>query len=223
MLKRFNYVLKSQRRNYSELKGSQPTKARFDRTLVKPSIVLIVFGSVLINFMDQQKKTTELERRYSLKINILKDLVHRVKENNEVDIDIKEELKLVNKLFNRTTIGEQPILDEDTAKIRILTEQEQLSESYVRDSLNHKYNEDSLEILFKNIMNDLNKEPNECKNDQLYISEKEIVTNKIVLAAEVEQEKKNCTYKPETSQHIIVDNPGDYTASAEETTIPKFL
>lgn len=227
-------------RLYSQnLSAQRPKKSRFDKSMIKPAIVLIVFGSMLTNVMEQQKKNSELERRYSLKLKILRDLIDRVKKENDTSFDPEEELRLVNKIFDRYETSKFVKLEEEATKARELTQRKDYSRKDIIDSLNFKSDqeeEESLQALFNDIMKDIEEtgqplkgeEKQEGKNSnssspQQPSPKEEIVTDRKVLAQEAEKEKERLQYKLNTKSHVIVENPGEYASAAEENKVSKFL
>ncbi|SCU78531.1 LAMI_0A04940g1_1 [Lachancea mirantina] len=205
-------------------------KSRFDKTMLKPAIAILLFGSVLTSVMDQQKKNAELERRYKLKIGILEDLIERAHQDKTISFDVKEELRLVNKLFDRfERFGQGLDQGNDTALISTVTESQNFPRDEVIQNLNsgpsNAIKDESLQDLFASIMKDVNMEdttPAEKQPRQSDIKQ-DIVTDQQALAFEAEQEKKSIKYKAPTDVHVIVEQPGEYSTAAADHQVSKFL
>ncbi|CEP62190.1 Ina22p LALA0_S04e09868g [Lachancea lanzarotensis] len=236
-------------RGYSSQKGGDNVatgkKARFDKSMLKPALVVVLFGSMLTSVMEQQKKNAELERRYSMKLGILRDLTSKIRNNEIVDVD--QELALVNKLFERFERSKHILLEEEAAKIREHNEMAgDLSHQDMISRLNGQKNSDqddaSLRDLFRDIMKDIDDDstlnsqaPNKTKGEGedspnnvtetpvLSSGDSRIQTDAEVLTREALHEKERLKYKPATDSHVIVEKPGDYSTSAEDHKVSKFL
>ncbi|SCW00854.1 LAFE_0C13476g1_1 [Lachancea fermentati] len=239
MLKTTIRFLNRNVRTYAtKIAPNAPQKSKFDKSMVKPAVVVILFGSVLTNLMEEQKSMSEMERRYHLKIDILKDMINKVKVEGDSSIDIAEELKLVNKSFERFENSKLTDLEREAQRVRERADKNSYSKNSVINSLNSRLEDESLEDLFKEIMQDIDREgdileptmPSQShvkqtkqSNAEDIVAKGDIVTNAKRLALEAEKEKRSLSFKPSTDAHVIVENPGDYSTAAEEQKVSKFL
>ncbi|SCU88647.1 LAME_0E00650g1_1 [Lachancea meyersii CBS 8951] len=226
--------------------ASAAQKSRFDKSMLKPALIVVLFGSMLTSVMEQQKKNAELERRYALKIGILKDLMVKV-QNNEV-VDIGEELALVNKLFDRFEQSKYVLLEEEASKIRehnekagILTHEQMTSRLNGGKSVD---DDASLRDLFRDIMKDVDDDGKtlgstpatletsadanipvqKTKSSPVpALGESGIHTDSDFLTQNAQNEKERLKFKPATDSHVIVETPGDYSTSAEDREVSRFL
>lgn len=213
---------------------SQPasggSKRGFDRSMLKPALIVVVFGSMLSHVSNQQKLSAELDRRYELKMNILRKLISRAKEG-DISFNVDEELQLVNKLFSRYSKSGNVSFEEEAEKIRKSSDSNKYSEKALLDSLNSSRNpleEESLEDMFKSIMNEVNdtSRPLLKKSETIVVpphDENEIVLNKKFLEEQAKREVELQNYTPSTDVHTIVDIPGELSVAAKDTEIKSFL
>ncbi|SCU94457.1 LAFA_0F21946g1_1 [Lachancea sp. 'fantastica'] len=228
-------------RNAGENAVSGRKSSRFDKSMLKPALVVILFGSMLTSVMEQQKKNAELERRYSLKLGILRDLISKVQKDELVDVE--QELALVNKLFQRFERSKYVLLEEEAAKVREhnevagdLNRQDMISR--LNGQKNPDQDEASLRDLFRDIMKDIDddsglkpqmraKEEHSSENsahtENSQLEDSRIQTDAEFLTREALNEKERLKYKPSTDSHIIVETPGEYSTSAEDHKVSKFL
>ncbi|SCU99505.1 LADA_0H20186g1_1 [Lachancea dasiensis] len=213
--------------------------SKFDKSMLKPALVVVLFGSMLTNVMEQERKNEEMENRYALKIQILRDMICRVEKNEKVDPD--QELMLVNKLFQRFLKSEFVGLEEDASRVR---DSVKPKENTIKRLNGMKASDDdmtSLRDLYEDIMKDVNNEelslpaetvaapklpemvPQITNSSSEPSSDSTILTDKAALAKEAEAEKERLKYKPETGTHVIVENAGDYSGSADDMKVSKFL
>ena len=204
-------------------------RSKFDKTMIKPALVVIIFGSVLTNVTEQKQKYFELERRYSLKKDILNNLIKRVNKN-DIAFQIDDELSLVNKLFNKYDQSKQTEINTSLTDIYNSSSDEQFSESRILYNLNGnniKGKEEDLDDLWKIILEDMNKDPDEIKHVDIDIKDLEsdgnIITDRNFLSDEAKREKQRSIYEPKTDVHVIVENPGELSTAASDTKISKFL
>ncbi|EDO15716.1 hypothetical protein Kpol_1073p2 [Vanderwaltozyma polyspora DSM 70294] len=123
---------------------------RYDTTLIKPVLVVLFFGSVLSAVTDQQRNVSELKRRYNLKLDILNNLLTRIKAHNDYNFDLAKELFLVDKLFTRSN-NWNSIIDKTPSTTN------DYSSKTILDSLNGSTNTDqSLDDLWNSIINEVN-------------------------------------------------------------------
>lgn len=219
------------RRLYAQVSAlpGETKKSRFDKSMIKPALVVIIFGSMLNHVSNQQKRNAELERRYDLKIHILNELIERAMKG-DTDFDLSEELMLVNKLFSRHVSSKYASVGEEAGKLRNFYESQAYSEKEVLDSMNSttgSKEEESLDELFKGIMeqaNDVVPIKNKQKQDTKSLhSSEEIVANKDILMNDAKIEMDLLNYKPSTDVHLIVETPGEVSSAAKDTKVTKFL
>lgn len=217
-------------RLYSQPASGGSKRRGFDRSMLKPALIVVVFGSMLSHVSNQQKHSAELDRRYELKMNILRKLISRAKEG-DISFNVDEELQLVNKLFSRYSKSGNVSFEEEAEKIRKSSDSNKYSEKALLDSLNSSRNpleEESLEEMFKSIMNEVNdtSRPLQKKSETIVVpshDENEIVLNKKFLEEQAKREVELQNYTPSTDAHTIVDIPGDLSVAAKDTEIKSFL
>ncbi|CAR21828.1 Ina22p [Lachancea thermotolerans CBS 6340] len=234
--------------SFPHASSKNPGNSKFDKTMLKPALVIVLFGSMLTNVMEQQKRNSELERRYGMKLGVLQDLIDKVKHGEDSSIDIDKELALVNKLFERFEISKYVELEEEASKVRKLNDQaDVISQNEIAARLNGKKpvdDETSLRELFRDIMKDIDDIPvarneeskqhdskvvSSDQNKAIYqvemktVPESEIQTNERVLTEEAKNEKQRLKFRPATDSHVIVENPGEYSTAAEDHKVSKFL
>lgn len=208
--------------------SSRQAKSKFDNSIIKPIIVVVMFGTMLSNVMNQQRLAGEMERRYLLKMEILKDLIQKAKKG-EGNINVQEELKLVNKLFERTKKAR--VLDDTEAeKLSQISSSQNYSEAEVLRSMNSStraLEKESLDDVLKSIMDEISDESKlTTRKSNLPPKQQqsgELITDKDALKEKGEYEREILQYKPSTDVHLIVKNPGDLSSAAEDTKISKFL
>ncbi|CCC69499.1 hypothetical protein NCAS_0C05090 [Naumovozyma castellii] len=213
--------------------GISPTaekKSKYDRSLWKPITWVIIFGSLLTSITNQENKYRELERRYNLKINVLKDLIGRVHLGDR-DFQIEDEMRLVNKLFDHAA-GKDEKFDDvvDTLRVKDKSGATLYSSDQVLMGMNRKSlimskqlpaEEDSLEAVLKSILNDINTDEPVSEPSQDMIEG--IITDKKQLEKEKIKEEEILNYVPDSRHHLIAEKAGDITDVAKETKISKFL
>ncbi|AQZ16437.1 YIR024C [Zygosaccharomyces parabailii] len=213
-------------RVYSQI-SPRPTKtSRFDRTIIKPLLVVILFGTMLTHVTNQQRLAGEMERRYFLKIEILKDLIERAREG-DTKINVQEELKLVNKLFERTSEARE-LNSREAEKLQEISSSQNYSEKEVLQSLNRSpraLEKESLDDLLKSIMDEISDAPKQPipRKTSPKPNSNEVIVDKDVLKEEAKYERELSQYKPSTDVHLIVENPGELSSAAEDTKVTKFL
>ncbi|CCK73430.1 Ina22p NDAI_0G04450 [Naumovozyma dairenensis CBS 421] len=198
-------------------------KVKYDRSVLKPILLILAFGSLLSAVSDKEREYNELERRYQLKIKILEELIERV-ESGDTDFRIDEELKHVNRLFLNSN---KSVFLNDVKRLR---EEEKAApgKGFVNTVVNEK--EETLDDVLKSIMDEINDATVEGGDKSNYLSREhevntneEIIKNKYRLEKLKEKEKKILEYIPETKTHIMTENVGDFTDAAKDNDIPKFL
>lgn len=200
----------------------------FDKSMVKPALAVVVFASVLSHVSNQQNLNAELDRRYELKISILKKLIERAKQGDR-DIDVNEELKLVNKLFARVSGSKTIDFEDEAARVRKYSESRPYTEEMIIKSLNGstEENEDeSLEDVWKGLLDGLDgKKPvtQPLPTESSPHEREQIVVNKKMLDELARKEAELLNYTPSTDAHTLVANPGELSAAAKDTEVTKFL
>lgn len=213
-------------RLYSQFAPRPGKSSRFDRTIIKPLVVVIVFGTMLTHVTNQQRLAGEMERRYFLKIEILKDLIERAREG-DTNINVQEELKLVNKLFERTSEARE-LNAREAEKLQEISSSQNYSEKEVLQSLNRSpraLEKESLDDLLKSIMDEISDEPKQPipRKSSPTPNSNEVILDKDVLKEEAKYERELSQYKPSTDVHLIVESPGELSSAAEDTKVTRFL
>ncbi|CAR30718.1 hypothetical protein ZYGR_0P00200 [Zygosaccharomyces rouxii] len=218
-------------RFYSQVSASATSKqanSKFDKSIIKPILVVIVFGTMLSHVMNQQRLAGEMERRYVLKMEILKDLIERARKG-EINIDVQEELKLVNKLFERNKEA-RFLNDKEAEKLSQISSSQNYSEAEVLQSMNNStraLEKESLDDLLKSIMDEVSDEPKSSarKSNPKPKQQQsgEFITDRDTLREKAEYERELLQYKPSTDVHLIVENPGELSSAAGDTKVSKFL
>lgn len=196
-------------------------EGRYDKSLLKSALWVLVFGSVLTNVLDRKKQYEELERRYSLKISILNDLIVKVR-NGERNIDFKEELRLVNKLFSTDkSLNDTPLIASE--RVSKLVRKKPTAEREIRDN-----EEETLEDIWNGILKDL--EDDKVKNKieprntfPEHSADGDIITESDLLRQKTNEEDELRKYVSNTSHHVIVENAGDLVNAPNDSSISKFL
>lgn len=213
-------------RLYSQIAPRPVKTSRFDRSIIKPLLVVIVFGTMLTHVTNQQRIAGEIERRYFLKIEILKDLIERAREG-DTNINVQEELKLVNKLFERTSEARE-LNAREAKKLQEISSSQNYSEKEVLQSLNRSpraLEKESLDDLLKSIMDEISDDPKQPipRKTSPEPNSNEVILDRDVLKEEAKYERELSQYKPSTDVHLIVENPGELSSAAEDTKVTKFL
>lgn len=213
-------------RLYSRPASGGSRSRGFDKAMIKPALIVIVFGSMLSHVSNQQKLNAELDRRYELKMNILRKLISRANEG-DTNFDVSTELDLVNKLFDRSSKSSSAGYDAEAGKSRQNADIGRIPEETLLNSLNNRIDpleEESLERILENLMNEVNDTPAAAQEQpKLVDEESDIVKNKKFLEKQAERETRLLDYVPSTDAHTIVDTPGELSVAANETEIKKFL
>ncbi|CAI4064972.1 hypothetical protein SKDZ_09G1860 [Saccharomyces kudriavzevii ZP591] len=197
--------MKMAARTVTSASTSVKSKSRYDKTMNKPLLLVMVFGSILNAGIVEKRKTNDMERKYHLKVDKLKELIQRVHDNNgKVDFNADDELKLVNlclEIVNRN----QPTMEEDKNDIMIPKEE-------------------SLEEIWQSIIEEAKKEVmeptsiNDAKNKDGIVTDLGLLKNLKNSKKEDEQVYLNGDI------HMIMNKPGDLNEIAKENVkMPKFL
>lgn len=217
---------------------AQPGRTQFDKSMLKPALVIIIFGSMLSHVSTQEKRHAELERRFDLKADILSELIERAK-NGDTDFDVDKELSLVNKVFSRYEKSQNIDISEEATKLRNVYDTQTYSRKEVLESLNSSTGateEESLDDLFRSIIEEVDETSANRKHTgeisiKLEKSQRDtqvenadgIIMDKRILNEEAAKENDSKEYEPSTEIHLIVENPGELSEVAKETKVTKFL
>ncbi|CAD6620100.1 CEI_1a_G0027290.mRNA.1.CDS.1 [Saccharomyces cerevisiae] len=180
-------------------------KSRFDKTMIKPLLLVMIFGSILNAVIAEKRNTIDMERKYKLKLDKLKELIRRVHDNNgKVDFDADDELKLVN--LRLGIIGKNATaMKEDETDIVVPKEE-------------------SLEEIWQSIIDEVKKEVIEKTPDTGVENKEGIVTDLNVLKDLEKSKKEDEKVYLSGDVHMMMNQPGDLNAIAKEhDKIPKFL
>ncbi|KAL6940871.1 hypothetical protein ACO0QE_004789 [Hanseniaspora vineae] len=145
------------------------------------------------------------------------ELIKKAQTTGQTVFDLEKEFKLIDKMFERSDKF------SFSPKIPNAKETSPLTEE----------TEEDLSKLFSDIMKDADKSTEELQEEQLAnsialkgedINADEIVTNKDYLHQENQIEQNIMkSYKADTSQHILVENSGDYANAPTTSKVKKFL
>ncbi|AJR49262.1 CDA_G0027320.mRNA.1.CDS.1 [Saccharomyces cerevisiae] len=180
-------------------------KSRFDKTMIKPLLLVMIFGSILNAVIAEKRNTIDMERKYKLKLNKLKELIQRVHDNNgKVDFDADDELKLVN--LRLGIVGKNATgMKEDETDIVVPKEE-------------------SLEEIWQSIIDEAKKEVIEKTPDAGVKNKEGIVTDLNVLKDLEKSKKEDEKVYLSGDVHMMMNQPGDLNEIAKEhDKIPKFL
>ncbi|CAG59186.1 uncharacterized protein GVI51_F06369 [Nakaseomyces glabratus] len=190
-------------------------KSRFDKSVVKPLLVLVVFGSVLTNVMEERRKYSDMERRYQLKINKLEELIERANVG-EKNLDIAAELKIIDALFK--------------------VSQNQRYTGIIGNTKHHngpstplkskQDNEESLEDIWQELVSSLEEDELKLKREQELNKAKlsnELVTDKQLLKEQKKKEELEKNLVPSHATHTIVSTPGEVSEAAKDTSLKRFV
>ena len=102
LVPRCNRLLSTTAKPVTTKKGKA---CKLDKSLVKLFIWIVLFGSLLTHVADRRHRLEDMERRCSLKADILRELTERVRggDTNITKEYIEQELKLVNRMFAEDT------------------------------------------------------------------------------------------------------------------------
>jgi hypothetical protein len=182
--------------------------------------LIILLGSQLINVMNAQKSLQDLERRYELKIGKINEIVARL-ERGESGVNVDDELKLVNMMFERQSHG---------GKLKLGREYE-VSDSVSEPSTHEELlkEEDFMKLL--GLHEDIDENGNLKKNKKeggdkaraMIDGSKVVITDQEEIREQTDMQKKLVGFKVEPERHLIVEKPGDYIDAAKDTKLSKFL
>ena len=180
-------------------------KSRFDKTMIKPLLLVMVFGSILNAVIAEKRSTHDMERKYNLKVDKLKELIQRVHDNNgKVDFNADDEMKLVNLCLG--IVGKNTnTMKEDKTDIVIPKEE-------------------SLEEIWQSIIDEAKKEVVEKTPDDDVKNKEGIVTDLKLLKDLEKSKKEDEKVYLSGDVHMMMNQPGDLNEIAKENDkIPKFL
>lgn len=184
-------------------------KSRFDKSVLKPLGLLVVFGSILTNVMEERRKFNNMERRYELKINKLEELLERCKKG-ERDVDIDNELKIIEAMF---------AVSENQNIAGLIAKRKQEYDSDIKQ-VESKENE-SLQSLWADIMKSVDDIPEDSKKNKS--TTMDLVTDPDILEKRKAEEDLVRKTAPSYMTHTIVETPGEVSEAAKDTSIKKFL
>ncbi|KAG0672646.1 hypothetical protein C6P45_000077 [Maudiozyma exigua] len=192
-------------------------RATFDRSMIRPFIWVVVFGSLVTHVIDRRQAYNDMEKRYALKITILNDLLAKVEsgDRNISEENIDKELELVNKMFVKDKSLGMKEVEHVLSQMQITVPKQ---EAYDFDE------EESLEDIWKSIVEDstTDKPLEKCKKIvEPVIKATDTSADGIVLDKETlqrlraEEKYEAKDFNQSTDQHLIVENPGDLSSSAK--------
>lgn len=192
-------------------------RATFDRSMIRPFIWVVVFGSLITHVIDRRQAYHDMEKRYALKITILNDLLAKVEagDKNITQESIDKELELVNKMFVKDKSLGMKEVEHVLSQMQITVPKR---ESYNYDE------EESLEDIWKSIVEDATSDKPlekpakiaEQVNTPIEASSDGIVMDRETLKRlRAEEKDEDKDFDQSTDQHLIVENPGDLSGSAK--------
>ncbi|CAB4256657.1 similar to Saccharomyces cerevisiae YIR024C Protein of unknown function [Maudiozyma barnettii] len=207
------------RNQHSASSLGPPPKTTFDRSMIRPFVWVVVFGSLVTHVIDRRQAYSDMEKRYSLKNTILKDLLKKVESGSTTvtEEQIEHELRLVNKMFVRDKSLGMKEVENVLSQMQIsITKREE----YDYDE------EESLEDIWNGILEEANNDKPLKKSKREVTTPPSITTSTRVLndiivdketlkqLRETEIEDSN-DFSQNTDQHLIVENPGELSSSAK--------
>ncbi|KOG98911.1 Ina22p DI49_2803 [Saccharomyces eubayanus] len=192
-------------RTVTSASAGAKAKSRYDKTIIKPILLVMVFGSILNSVIVEKRKAQDMERKYHLKANKLKELIQRVNDNNgKVDFDADDELRLVNLCLG---ITDKNIVSTEEDKGDIVIPKEE-----------------SLEEIWQSIIDEAKKDIVEPTKNDDGTNKEGIVTDVNVLRDLQNSKKEDEQVYLNGDIHMIMNQPGDLNEIAKENAkIPKFL
>lgn len=203
---------------------TSPILKRFDKSILYPTLLVVLLGSQIMNVMNAQKSCEDLDRRYNMKITKIDEIKERLQKGEKVDVE--NELKLVNRLFVRQ--NDNPVLKSTSTKFG--SQFDGIKRENTADG-NHT-----------NVLSELDGEVTDDKLNKLFgleptpapVSKKEVkapkketkplpVLTKEEIKENTEREKELLNYRLEPNRHVVVENPGDYVSAAKDTKVSGFL
>lgn len=183
---------------------------RFDKSILYPTLLVVLLGSQIMNVMDAQKSVEDLERRYKLKMDKIDELKTRFVNGEQVDVD--KEMALVNKLFQRKNPKDylKSTSDKFGNQFGGLKKNEL--------GLDDQFSEDAL-----NKFLGLDPTPVEVSKSQFNEPQPIEKLSHEDIDFQVKNEKELLNYKLDPHKHVVVENPGDYVDAAKDTKITRFL
>ncbi|CCE65556.1 hypothetical protein TPHA_0L02040 [Tetrapisispora phaffii CBS 4417] len=230
-----NLLITVSRRAYSQTAATGPSSykkpSRFDKSILKPALVLLIFGSILTNVSDAKKELVELDRRYSLKNDILRSLIYRASQG-DTDFELDKEMVLVNKLFQRHELQSNGKGMKD--KLRLSTNAYSTSDPNRKNMRSAsgagkaQRDDQDLNSLWNELLEDMNKDIDvkQALSTSVEGSSKheDILTDKEMLQEEMKKEKhRGNNYEAKTDVHVIVENPGNLSDAVKDNKVSRFL
>lgn len=200
--------------------GAETTKQLpKDYSLLKLGAWIVIFGSMLTNVIDKKQQYEEMEAKYSLKIEILKGIISKLRNGESVDVE--DELRLVNQTLERRKLPRY--------KSPLRRKKSQIAEDMANSA---PIEEESLEDLWKDILTDASDTESD-KNKTLGVATRaasntstdddDIMRDKKALQMTSKQEEIEQKYFTPTDQHVVVSTPGYVTEAAKDTKMTKYL
>lgn len=186
--------------------ASNGRKSKFDKSTLKPLGLLVIFGSLLTNVMEERRKFNNMERRYNLKIDKLEELLERFRQG-EKNIDIVGELKIIDAMFT---------VSENQNIAGLIARRKKEYDSDIKQ-VEHKEDE-SLDSIWQDIIESMDDVPEKSENKSI-----DLVTDPDVLEKRRAEENLMRKTAPSYMTHTIVESPGEVAEAAKDTPIKKFL
>lgn len=208
------------------------TKSKLDKSLFKLFIWVVIFGSLLTHVADRRHRLEDMERRYSLKADILRELTERVRggDTNITREYIEQELRLVNRMFVDDT---GLVMEKMSSLFSFLPSkvdrQEQLERAKnesledIKGQILAAMNENSMktDTGVKPKVDELRTKQLESENYRPQIKSGRasdiIVDRELLEQIRLRQleEEKQAKHDASDKEHVIVENPGDLSGSTK--------
>lgn len=210
--------------------GSQTTlHVSKDPSLIKLATWIVIFGSILTHVIDKKRQYEEMEGKYILKINILKNIIKRL--NNGETVDIEDELRLINQTLERKNIPRYESLLQSRKRQKSKFLDGTITENS-NCSSNGDTNQESLEDIWSNVLKDISTLPTSTlsttistnkthKNDSSFSDD--IIRDRNILLETSKQEQKESKYFIPTNTHVIVNKPGELMEASKDTQMKKYF
>ncbi|CDR40196.1 CYFA0S04e05666g1_1 [Cyberlindnera fabianii] len=191
----------------------------FDKSIYYPAFLVVLLGSQVINVMNAQRRVEDLDRRYTLKMEKIDELIKRVQNGEQVDVE--REMRLVNKLFERsgsyTVMGKDSISGKVKKQKELAWQEEDLTEVELAKMLGLDLNQT------KKDMGIADDEKESEKSTKTKVEGDVILVDRGTIDEQMKKEKELLNYRLNPDQHLIVEKAGDYVDAAKDTQVKKFL
>lgn len=200
---------------------------QFDKSILYPTLLVVLLGSQIMKVMDAQASVDDLERRYNLKMDKIEELKTRIEQGEKFDLE--KEMSLVNKLFERSNKEKQYLKstsDKFGNKFGNQFGVKQRSHENLKDSDLFKDLDDDLTDEKLNKLLGLDPIPMEKNNkSQSNIPESSTLKplSKDELQQQMENEKELLKFRLDPNTHVVMQQPGDYVSAAKDTKVSGFL